>query len=72
VVQNHSPRPINLYYILDTKAFPCYAFFMRDGLGASATRLICSTTFGWNRWCISSSSFILRGCFLIFFFMVAR
>jgi hypothetical protein len=57
------------YYILDTKALSCYAFFMLFFLPA-ATFLMCFTTFGWNMCFMSSSLVISLGCF--FFFMVTR
>lgn len=59
-----------LDYILDTKSFSCYAFFMLFFLTPAATFLMCLTTFGWNRCFINSSLVMSLGCF--FFFMVAR
>ena len=56
-------------YILDTKSHFHYPPFMLFFLGF-ASRLMCLTTFGWNRCFISSSLVMSFGCF--FFFMVSR
>ena len=49
-------------YILDTKLFSCYAFFMLL-TDLPTTFLACLTTFGWNNRFSSSSLVISFGCF---------